>query len=102
MFALIFLISYISARTLSIFYNLDPLMIGVVAIAVGSGAPHPVLLYALHRPPSYRVGCVTGSLLGGRWSDYKLAQLKEANGGKSCPEVRCSRLLEDTGILTYS
>lgn len=33
------------------------------------------------------LGCVGGSLLGGRWSDYKLAKLKEANGGKSYPEV---------------
>lgn len=30
---------------------------------------------------------MTGSVLGGLWSDYKLAQLKAANGGKSYPEV---------------
>ena len=29
-----------------------------------------------------------GSLLGGWWSDYKLAKLKKANGGNSYPEVR--------------
>ncbi|KAF9446366.1 MFS general substrate transporter [Macrolepiota fuliginosa MF-IS2] len=69
MFALSFMISYTCARTLSRFYNYDALMIGVITI-------------------TYGLGCVAGSLLGGRWSDYKLAQLKEANGGKSYPEMR--------------
>lgn len=32
-------------------------------------------------------GNMFGSVIGGRWSDFKLAELKAANGGKSFPEV---------------
>ena len=32
-------------------------------------------------------GNMLGNVLGGKWSDYTLAKLKEKNGGKSVPEV---------------
>ncbi|KAL9715585.1 hypothetical protein Ac2012v2_000027 [Leucoagaricus gongylophorus] len=69
MFALTYMINYTGARTLNSVYHFNPLMIGVVMI-------------------SYGMGCVLGSLLGGAWSDHKLSQLKEGNGGKSYPEMR--------------
>ncbi|KAF5347001.1 hypothetical protein D9756_011026 [Leucocoprinus leucothites] len=90
MFALTYMISYTGARTLSSAYHYDALMIGVILISYGMGgsssfesAPVRSLIHV-----SISAGCVIGSLLGGVWSDYKLAQLKEANGGKSYPEMR--------------
>ncbi|XP_006462371.1 hypothetical protein AGABI2DRAFT_186299 [Agaricus bisporus var. bisporus H97] len=69
MYALTYMINYTGARTLSNDYHYDALMIGVITIAYG-------------------LGCVAGSILGGRWSDYKLSQLKKANGGIGYPEMR--------------
>ncbi|KAG1815121.1 MFS general substrate transporter [Suillus subaureus] len=74
-FAFSFSIMYTCARTLSMYYNYDALKTGLVLLAYG-------------------VGCVVGSMLGGRWSDLTLAQLKAANGGVSFPEMR----LESTKI----
>lgn len=87
MFALTYMINYTGARTLNSVYHFNPLMIGVVMISYGIGRlvtfgsfPHTHALSP--------TGCILGSLLGGVWSDHKLTQLKEANGGKSYPEVR--------------
>ncbi|KAJ3567084.1 hypothetical protein NP233_g6600 [Leucocoprinus birnbaumii] len=71
------------ARTLSSDYHYDAFIIGVILI-------------------SYGIGCVFGSLLGGRWSDHKLAQLKEANGGKSYPEMRLKAALPGMVFLPPS
>jgi hypothetical protein len=32
-------------------------------------------------------GNMLGSVLGGKWSDYNLAKLKQESGGKVVPEV---------------
>jgi MFS family permease len=74
-FAFSFSITYTCARTLSMYYDYDALKTGLVLLAYG-------------------VGCVSGSILGGRWSDRTLARLKAANGGVSFPEMR----LESTKI----
>ncbi|KAG1836290.1 MFS general substrate transporter [Suillus subalutaceus] len=71
-----FSIAYTCARTLSMYYDYDALKTGLVLLAYG-------------------VGSVTGSILGGRWSDRTLARLKAANGGVSFPEMR----LESTKIV---
>lgn len=74
-FAFSFSIAYTCARTLSMYYNYDALKTGLVLLAFG-------------------IGSVTGSILGGRWSDRTLARLKAANGGISFPEMR----LESTKV----
>lgn len=74
-FAFSFSIAYTCARTLSMYYNYDALKTGLVLLAYG-------------------IGCVAGSILGGRWSDRTLARLKAANGGISFPEMR----LESTKV----
>ncbi|KAG1803465.1 MFS general substrate transporter [Suillus subaureus] len=74
-----FSIAYTCARTLSMYYDYDALKTGLVLLAYG-------------------VGDVTGSILGGRWSDRTLARLKTANGGVSFPEMR----LESTKIMLWS
>ncbi|KAF8636200.1 hypothetical protein AX17_003688 [Amanita inopinata Kibby_2008] len=68
-FAFNFVITYTTARTLGYAYHYNPLRIGFSILAYG-------------------LGCVGGSLTGGRWSDHSLAKLKEANGGESYPEMR--------------
>ncbi|KAG1731690.1 MFS general substrate transporter [Suillus lakei] len=74
-FGFSFSIAYTCARTLSMYYNYDALKTGLVLLAYG-------------------IGCMSGSILGGRWSDRTLARLKAANGGISFPEMR----LESTKI----
>ncbi|KAG6809840.1 hypothetical protein H0H92_014532 [Tricholoma furcatifolium] len=69
LFAFGFLIAYTTARTLGSVYNYSALKIGLVLVAFG-------------------VGSVTGSVLGGRFSDRQLALLKAANGNVSYPEMR--------------
>ncbi|KIJ98779.1 hypothetical protein K443DRAFT_194133 [Laccaria amethystina LaAM-08-1] len=64
-----FLVAYTSARSLSMRYHYGPMKIGLVTLAYG-------------------LGCLAGSVLGGRWSDRSLSLLKAANGGKSSPEMR--------------
>ncbi|KAG6812720.1 hypothetical protein H0H92_001081 [Tricholoma furcatifolium] len=66
-FALGFFIPYASARTLSMRYNYNALMTGIILVAHGAGS-------------------VTGSVLGGRFSDRELARLKAANGNVGYPE----------------
>ncbi|EDR07995.1 vacuolar DHA amino acid exporter [Laccaria bicolor S238N-H82] len=68
-FAFGFLVAYTSARSLSMRYHYGPMKIGLVTLAYG-------------------LGCLAGSVLGGRWSDRSLSLLKAANGGKSSPEMR--------------
>jgi MFS family permease len=41
---------------------------------------------------SFGIGNLAGSVLGGRWSDRVLAQLKAKNGGESVPEVSSSTI----------
>ncbi|KAG0704803.1 vacuolar DHA amino acid exporter [Suillus ampliporus] len=67
--------TYSCARTLSMHYNYDALQIGLVLLAFG-------------------VGSISGSILGGRWSDRTLARAVAANEGVSFPEMR----LESTKI----
>ncbi|KAG2351278.1 hypothetical protein BDR07DRAFT_1320497 [Suillus spraguei] len=78
-FAFSFSVTYTCARTLSMYYDYDALKTGLVLLAYG-------------------VGCMAGSILGGRWSDRTLARLKAANGGVSFPEMR----LESTKIAMWS
>ncbi|KAK2465780.1 hypothetical protein APHAL10511_002324 [Amanita phalloides] len=68
-FAFSIMVSYTAARTLGFKYGYSPLKIGLVTLVFG-------------------IGCLSGSFLGGRFSDYTLAKLKEANGGVSYPEMR--------------
>ncbi|KAJ8597216.1 MFS general substrate transporter [Rhizopogon salebrosus TDB-379] len=74
-FAFSYSIAYTCARTLAMYYNYDALKIGLVLFAFG-------------------MGCMAGSILGGRWSDRTLARLKAANRGTSFPEMR----LESTKV----
>ncbi|KAG1748955.1 vacuolar DHA amino acid exporter [Suillus paluster] len=68
-FAFNYSISYTCSRTLSEYYDYDALEIGLVLL-------------------SYGIGCICGSVLGGRWSDRTLTRLKEENGGQSFAEMR--------------
>ncbi|KIM36580.1 hypothetical protein M413DRAFT_449115 [Hebeloma cylindrosporum] len=68
-FSFSFLVVYTTARTLARSYHYTPLKIGLVALAYG-------------------IGCILGSVVGGRWSDYEFERLSAANGGKGDPEMR--------------
>lgn len=63
--------------------NYDSLKVGLVLVAFGGGN-------------------IGGSLLGGRYSDYKLAQLKKANGGVSEPEMRLKSMLPAIPVMILS
>ncbi|GBE87222.1 vacuolar DHA amino acid exporter [Sparassis latifolia] len=76
LFAFNYSITYTASRTLANKYHYDALKIGVVLLAYG-------------------VGCLCGSILGGRWSDLVLARVKAKHGGKSFAEMR----LESTKIF---
>ncbi|KAI0927466.1 hypothetical protein AcV5_007999 [Taiwanofungus camphoratus] len=69
LFAFNYSITYTASRTLANEYHYDALKIGLVLLAYG-------------------VGCLLGSVLGGRYSDYVFGQLKTKHGGKSYPEMR--------------
>ncbi|KAJ6598660.1 major facilitator superfamily domain-containing protein [Mycena sp. CBHHK59/15] len=69
MFAFNFVVVYTASRTLGSGYGYNALKIGLVLLSFG-------------------IGSLAGSVLGGRWSDKKLSQLKAANGGLSYPEMR--------------
>ncbi|KAJ7452190.1 vacuolar DHA amino acid exporter [Mycena galericulata] len=69
MFAFNFVVVYTASRTLSSAYGYNALKVGLVLLSFG-------------------LGTLAGSLLGGKWSDMKLAKLKAANGGVSYPEMR--------------
>ncbi|KAJ8518977.1 hypothetical protein ONZ45_g4022 [Pleurotus djamor] len=68
-FAFGFLTSYTTSRTLGSKYQYDASKVGLVLLSSG-------------------IGSLAGSLIGGRYSDYTLRKLKEANGGQSFPEMR--------------
>ncbi|KAF5376834.1 hypothetical protein D9757_008897 [Collybiopsis confluens] len=68
-FAFAFVVLYTSTRTLAAYYFNNPFKIGLVLLAYG-------------------IGTVSGSLVGGKWSDLSLAKLKAKNGGKGTPEMR--------------
>ncbi|KJA18906.1 hypothetical protein HYPSUDRAFT_144354 [Hypholoma sublateritium FD-334 SS-4] len=80
LFAYGFVIVYATSRTLANNYGYSSLKIGLVTIAYGAGS-------------------IFGSLLGGRWSDYQLAKLKAANGGKSFAEMRLTSTLPGMILL---
>jgi MFS family permease len=48
---------------------------------------------------SFGLGNLAGSILGGRWSDYVLAKLKEQNEGVSVPEVSCWLVCVDSLLI---
>ncbi|KAJ7248883.1 major facilitator superfamily domain-containing protein [Mycena haematopus] len=68
-FAFNFIVVFTASRTLSSAYGYNALKVGLVLLSFG-------------------LGNLAGSVLGGRWSDVKLARLKAANGGVSYPEMR--------------
>ncbi|KAF9265332.1 MFS general substrate transporter [Marasmius fiardii PR-910] len=68
-FAFCIVVPYTISRTLGTYYHYNALKIGLVLLSFG-------------------LGSMAGSILGGRWSDYQLAKLKTANGGKRYPEMR--------------
>ncbi|KAJ6469053.1 major facilitator superfamily domain-containing protein [Mycena vitilis] len=69
MFAFNFVVVFTSSRTLSSAYGYNALKVGLTLLSFG-------------------LGSLAGSVVGGRWSDVKLAKLKAANGGVSYPEMR--------------
>jgi hypothetical protein len=86
MFAFNFVVPFTASRTLSSAYGYDAFEVGLVLLSFGLGMLlTPSCLLPLIGP---NLGSLAGSLLGGRWSDRKLASLKAANGGVGYPEVR--------------
>ncbi|KIY52437.1 MFS general substrate transporter [Fistulina hepatica ATCC 64428] len=69
LFSFNFVVTYDTSRILGSTYGYSALNIGFVLLAYGTG-------------------CMAGSIIGGRWSDYKLAQLTKANNDISYPEMR--------------
>jgi putative Mn2+ efflux pump MntP len=72
------------------FYN--SLIIGLVLLSFGIGAFLASVDYYLQHTSISNfyfifIGCMIGSILGGRWSDHVLGKLKAANGGKTNSEV---------------
>ncbi|KZT12154.1 MFS general substrate transporter [Laetiporus sulphureus 93-53] len=74
LFAFNYSISYTASRTLENQYGYDALQTGLVLLAYG-------------------IGCLLGSVLGGRYSDYVLSRVKARHGGKSYPEMRLQSTL---------
>ncbi|KAF5370952.1 hypothetical protein D9757_009884 [Collybiopsis confluens] len=68
-FSFEFAVIYTSSRTLGSDYHYSPVKIGLTLLSFG-------------------IGTVSGSIIGGRWSDYKLAQMKAEHGAQSTPEMR--------------
>ncbi|KAJ8516981.1 hypothetical protein ONZ45_g5759 [Pleurotus djamor] len=88
LFAFGFLILYTTSRTLGSKYQYDAMRIGLVLLSFG-------------------IGSLAGSPVGGRYSDYTLRKLKEANGGQRFPEMRLrstfySLVLLPPSILGYA
>ncbi|KAK7464750.1 hypothetical protein VKT23_005957 [Stygiomarasmius scandens] len=73
-FAFTYIVVYSTTRVLENAYRYNPLKVGLVLLSFG-------------------LGSVTGSILGGRFSDYNLRRLKEKNGGKREAEMRLKPLL---------
>ncbi|KAJ7058233.1 vacuolar DHA amino acid exporter [Mycena amicta] len=69
MFAFNFVVVYSASRALEDSYGYNALETGFILLSFG-------------------LGNIVGSILGGRYSDKKLAELKAANGGVSYPEMR--------------
>ena len=89
-FSYMYLLAYASARTLGISYGYSPIKIGFVTLAFGIGKLFLSQDFSNKLIVAYYtcgLGCIAGSLSGGRWSDSELARLKAANGGKMYPEV---------------
>ncbi|KAM5540918.1 hypothetical protein V8D89_005562 [Ganoderma adspersum] len=68
-FGLSYCIAYTCSRTLANQYGYDALKIGLVLLSFG-------------------VGCLGGSVFGGRYSDHIFRKLKAKNGGTSAAEMR--------------
>lgn len=79
---------YTTARTLARFYQYTPLKIGLVTLSYGIGLSFILAISGTSLNYIPLLGCVVGSVLGGRWSDYEIKKVTAANGGKSDPEVR--------------
>ncbi|KAF5362914.1 hypothetical protein D9758_007099 [Tetrapyrgos nigripes] len=82
LFGFCFMILYTTARTLGTFYEYDALRIGLVLVVFG-------------------LGNITGSVVGGRWSDHQLMRLTAANGGKRYPEMRLRSTIPGLVILPF-
>ncbi|KAF7326635.1 Vacuolar DHA amino acid exporter [Mycena venus] len=80
MFAFNCVVVFTASRTLSSAYGYNALKVGLVLLSFG-------------------LGNLAGSLLGGRWSDVKLASLKAANGGVGYPERRCASKSTTYGLI---
>lgn len=88
-FGLSYCIAYTCSRTLANQYGYNALKIGLVLLSFGvgeSGCCLPIL-HALAHGGRADVGCLGGSVLGGRYSDYVFRKLKAENGGTSAAEV---------------
>ncbi|KAF7373494.1 Vacuolar DHA amino acid exporter [Mycena sanguinolenta] len=86
-FAFTFIVVFTASRTLSSAYGFNALKVGLVLLSFG-------------------LGTLAGSVLGGRWSDVKLASLTTANGGVSYPEMRLKStmfgfILVPPSVLAY-
>ncbi|KAF5390829.1 hypothetical protein D9757_004556 [Collybiopsis confluens] len=68
-FSFEFAVIYTSSRTLGSDYHYSPVKIGLTLVSFG-------------------IGTVSGSIIGGRWADHQLAQMKAKHGGQSTPEMR--------------
>ncbi|OSX56433.1 hypothetical protein POSPLADRAFT_1160028 [Postia placenta MAD-698-R-SB12] len=66
-------ILYTASITLANAYHYDALKIGLVLLAFG-------------------MGCLLGSIFGGRYSDYVLTKVKASHGGKGSAEARTLRI----------
>ncbi|KAH9851171.1 major facilitator superfamily domain-containing protein [Lenzites betulinus] len=82
-FACTYSITYTCSRTLAAEYGYDALQTGLVLLAFG-------------------IGSLSGSVLGGRYSDLVLRRLKERNGGKARPEMRLGSTLVPMTLLPPS
>ncbi|CAG8628397.1 1310_t:CDS:2, partial [Acaulospora colombiana] len=88
LFAFQYSVCFTAARTFAAApYNYDPLHIGLVLLSFGLGNHSFFLFIQLSSIPS-PLGNMFGSVLGGRWSDWKYNKLRVANGGHGWPEMR--------------
>ncbi|KAL4256351.1 MFS transporter superfamily protein [Pleurotus pulmonarius] len=82
-FAFMFLTAYATARTLGRVYQYSPFKIGLVLLSLG-------------------IGTLTGSVLGGYYSDYTFRALKDANGGVGYSEMRLRSTIPGLAFLPLS
>ncbi|KAK0204093.1 vacuolar DHA amino acid exporter [Desarmillaria ectypa] len=83
LFSYCFTVVYTTSRTLASAYGYDALYTGFVLLSFG-------------------LGCMVGSILGGRYSDHELARLTIENGGRSCPEMRLNSTLHGLWLFPVS